>query len=213
MTVVEELHQAIIDGTKSGGELAKRALVEGTAPTKILSQAVMPAMAVVAEKMEAGEYFLPDVLMSIRVTEQAMHLAKSSLPPNHDAISRGKVLIGTIEDDLHSVGKDIVKTMLEAAGFEVIDLGVDVSFHQFVTAAQENRVDIVAVSALLTTTMPAIRKVIKGLEDSGYRNYVKVLVGGSAVTQNFADQIGADGYGDNAAAAVALAKGWVCNDC
>ena len=212
MSSLEELYQAIIEGRQVGEELTRRALDEGAAPMDVLSKAVTPAMAIVGGKMEAGEYFIPEVLFSARVAQQAAGVVKPLLKKGSGAKVAGRVVLGTVEGDLHSIGKDLVKMMLEAAGFEVTDLGIDVSPHQFVAAAQENRADIVAMSALLTTTMPTMGDVIEGLVEAGFRDHVKVLVGGAPVTQHFADQIGADGYGPSAAAAARLAQGWVSSN-
>ena len=212
MSGLEGLFQAVVEGREGGAELTRRALDDGAAPADVLAKAVTPAMSVVGDKVEAGEYFIPDLLLSARVAEQAAKVVKPLLAQCGGVKPVDTVIIGTVEGDLDSVGKDLAKVMLEGTGFEVIDLGLDVPPRQFVTAAEESRADIVAVFAHLTTTMPMMRAVIEGLVEVGRREHVKVLLGGAPVTQRFAARIGADGYASNAAAAARLARGWMGSD-
>jgi 5-methyltetrahydrofolate--homocysteine methyltransferase len=208
MSALQELYMAIIEGKDKGGELARKALQEGTPPLDILTEAITPAMTIVGEKMERGEYFIPEVLLAARVADRAAGVVKPLLKQGGSNQLIGKVVIGTVEGDLHSIGKDLVKMLLEAGGFEVIDLGINVPPHKFLTATLEHKADIVAMSALLTTTMQTMRQVIEELIEAGYRNQVKVLVGGAPVTQDFADSIGADGYSQSAAGGARLATSW-----
>ena len=209
MNALEELFLAIVEGKQGGEELTRKALEEGATAADILSQVVTPAMTTVGEKMEALEYFVPDVLLAVRVAKQATAVLEPLLRQGGGTEVVGTVVLGTIEGDLHSIGKDLVKMLLETGGFKVIDLGINVPPRQFATAAVENEADIVAISALLTTTMPTIGTAIEELVEAGCRDRVKVLVGGAPVTQDYADMIGADGYGPSAAAGARIAQSWV----
>jgi 5-methyltetrahydrofolate--homocysteine methyltransferase len=209
VNALEELFLAIVEAKQAGEELARKALEQGATAADILDQAVGPAMTVVGERMEAGEYFVPDVLLAARVAQQATRVLEPLLREGGGAKRVGTVVLGTIEGDLHSIGKDLVKMLLETGGFEVIDLGINVPPQRFAAAAVENKADIVAISALLTTTMPTMGTAIEELVEAGCRDRVKVLVGGAPVTQDYADMIGADGYGSSAAAGARIAQSWV----
>jgi 5-methyltetrahydrofolate--homocysteine methyltransferase len=202
---LQALAQAIINGKAPEAKaLTESALAEGVSPADILSQGLIAGMNVVGEKFKNNEFYVPEVLIAARAMKTAMEvlrpqLAKSGVQPV------GKVAIGTVRGDLHDIGKNLVAMMLEGAGFEIKDLGVDVKPERFVEVAKEG-VDIVAMSALLTTTMPAMKDTIEALEAEGVRDKVRVMIGGAPVTQNYCDEIGADGYAPDAASAVDKAK-------
>ncbi len=171
----------------------------------LVTEYMIPAMNEVGRRFECNEYFVPELLLAARAMKAALEplrplLAASGVQP------AGRVVIGTVKGDLHDIGKNLVASMLEGGGFEVIDLGVNVSPEQFVAKLKETNANILAMSALLTTTMPAMKTTIEALKQAGLRDRVKVLVGGAPVTQRYADEIGADGYSETAAGAVPLAK-------
>lgn len=185
--------------------LVDQALKEGANPKEILNKALIPGMDVVGEKFKKCEYFIPEVLVAARAMNAGMELIKPLLTQTRAAYA-GKVGIGTVRGDIHDIGKNLVAIMLEGAGFQIIDLGVNVTPEKFVEVAKNEGVDIVAMSALLTTTMVAMRDVINALKEAGIRERVKVMIGGAPVTQRYADEIGADGYAPDAASAVEKAK-------
>jgi 5-methyltetrahydrofolate--homocysteine methyltransferase len=202
--------QAIFDGIVNGQspvvqKNVQEALDSGISPAMILNDGMIAAMAEVGRRFEEGEYFVPEMLIAARAMQSGMALLKPSLQQS-EIQSKGKVVIGTVKGDLHDIGKNLVGMMLEGAGFEIIDLGTDVSADRFVQAARENQGDVVAMSALLTTTMPNMKTTIEALKSAGLRDRVKVLVGGAPVTESYAQQIGADGYAPDASRAVATAK-------
>jgi 5-methyltetrahydrofolate--homocysteine methyltransferase len=166
---------------------------------------MVPAMAEVGRRFECNDYFVPELLLSARAMKASLELLRPLLVAS-GAKSAGRVVIGTVQGDLHDIGKNLVAAMLEGGGFEIVDLGVNVTPERFVTTVREKNAQIVALSALLTTTMPAMKKTVEALKQGGVRDRVKVLVGGAPVTQKYADEIGADGWGESAATAVALAK-------
>ena len=189
-------------------ELVKKALEENLTPKKILEDGLIEGMDIIGTKFKKNEVYVPEVLIAAR----AMHAGMSILRPKlaeTGVKNIGKVAIGTVKGDLHDIGKNLVKMMLEGAGFEVIDLGIDVSPDKFVEAVKEHKPNIIAMSALLTTTMVNIPEVIKALETAGLRNKVKIMIGGAPITQNYADQIGADGCSPDAASAVDKAKTFI----
>jgi methylmalonyl-CoA mutase cobalamin-binding domain/chain len=159
----------------------------------------------VGKRFECNEYFVPELLIAARAMKTALQLLTPKLAAA-GAKAMGRVVIGTVQGDLHDIGKNLVASMLEGGGFEVVDLGVDVPPQKFVDAAKEQDGSIIAMSALLTTTMTQMKAVVKALEDGGFRKKVRVIIGGAPITQQYADEIGADGYGDNASTAVALAR-------
>ena len=187
----------------------KAALNAGIPAKKILNEALIPGMDFVGEKMESGEMFIPEVLMSAQAMSGAVEILKPLLAEG-DVTAIGKVVIGTVQGDLHDIGKNLVAMMLESAGFEVIDLGVDISPEKYVEAVVANNADFIALSALLTTTMDIMRRTVSLIEEKGLKGKVKILVGGAPVNQNFADEIGADGYAPDAGSACKLAKS-MCN--
>ena len=190
------------------GELVKQALEENLLPKDILENGLIKGMDIIGAKFKKNEVYVPEVLIAAR----AMHAGMSILRPKlieTGVKNIGTIAIGTVKGDLHDIGKNLVKMMLEGAGFEVIDLGVDVSTDRFVEAVKEHKLNIIGMSALLTTTMVNMAEVIKALEAAGLRDKVKVMIGGAPITQNYADQIGADGYSPDAASAVDKAKTFI----
>lgn len=181
------------------------ALDEGLGADEILNKGLMPGMDHVGVEFKAGNMFVPEVLRSAKAMQESMDIIRPLLAES-DAESAGKVLLGTVKGDLHDIGKNLVGMMCEGAGFEVVDLGKDIEPEAFVEAVKEHKPSILGMSALLTTTMRAMERTIKALEEAGVRDTVKVMIGGAPVTQDFADQIGADGYAANAASASEMAK-------
>ena len=189
-------------------ELVKQALEENLLPKDILENGLIKGMDIIGAKFKKNEVYVPEVLIAAR----AMHAGMSVLRPKlaeTGVKNIGKVAIGTVKGDLHDIGKNLVKMMLEGAGFEVIDLGTDVSVEKFVEAVKVHQPNIIGMSALLTTTMVNMSGVIKALEATGLRDKVKIIIGGAPITQNYADQIGADGYSPDAASAVDNAKSFI----
>ncbi len=204
--VLAEISTAVIEGDAEAiTELTKDALAEGASAAEILNEGLTPGMEHVGAEFKAGNMFVPEVLRSARAMQTAMDILRPLLAQS-GVRAVGKVLLGTVKGDLHDIGKNLVGIMCEGAGFEVRDVGKDVSPEAFVQAVKEFGPDIVGLSALLTTTMRAMESTIRALKEAGVRDRVKVMIGGAPVTQTFADQIGADGYASNAAAAAELAK-------
>jgi len=200
------LRNAVIDGdAKTTRTLVQEALTAGHDPRELVTQHLIPAMDEVGRRFECNDFFVPEMLIAARAMKAALEIVKPYLAAT-GAKPTGRVLIGTVKGDLHDIGKNLVCAMLEGGGFEVIDLGVDVAPEKFVSALKEHQVDILALSALLTTTMPAMRDTVAAVRDAGIRNTVKIIVGGAPITDGFAKEIGADGYSDNASAAVVLAR-------
>jgi 5-methyltetrahydrofolate--homocysteine methyltransferase len=209
MKLLDDLRQSIIDGDMHSTQaLVPEALAEGISPEQILKDGLISAMGEVGARFENGEFYVPEMLISARAMKSGLALLRPHLvAANVRAV--GKVVIGTVQGDLHDIGKNLVGMMLEGAGFEVIDLGADVSAEKYVAAAQEHQPDLIACSALLTTTMPHMQNIIQQLDEAGLRPQVKVMIGGAPVTDAYARQIGADGYAPDAAAAASLAKALV----
>ena len=200
MGVLEDLRQSIISGDRERSRaLTEKARSEGVAAREIVVDGIAAAMGVVGEKFRANEFFVPELL----IAQRAMKAALGALE-GEEVDHIGTVVIGTVKGDLHDIGKNLVAAMLEGAGFKVVDLGVDVSAEEFAAAAKENSADMVAMSALLTTTMGAMRETVSLLGSNGIDT--RVIIGGAPVTQAYAEEIGADGYSADAAAAVELAK-------
>ncbi|HXH48278.1 MAG TPA: corrinoid protein [Terriglobia bacterium] len=207
MTLFEEMQQAIIDGKAPVvKELTEKALREGIKPADIFPNAIIPAMDEVGRRMRDCVYFIPEVLIAARAARAATDILRPLLVGDAEARSVGTVVCCTVKGDLHDIGKNIVSMMLESAGFRIIDLGADVSPEKIVEAVRENNANLVAMSALLTTTMVNMKAVIEALAAAGLRDQVKVMVGGAPVTESWARSIGADGYGKDAPAAVDLAR-------
>lgn len=206
MADLQALAQAIISGKKDQAEsLTREALDQGMAPGEILNKGLVAGMNVVGQKFKANEFYVPEVLIAARAMKSAMAHLKPALAET-GAEPMARVAIGTVKGDLHDIGKNLVAMMLEGAGFEIIDLGVDVKPEKFVESVQEKRADVIALSALLTTTMPAMKDTIEALKGAGLREKVQVMIGGAPVTQNYSNEIGADGYAPDAASAVDTAK-------
>ncbi len=206
MVELKELQEALFRGDVSRvKEITQRALQEKVGPKEILEQGLIKGMDVVGIKFKNNEIFLPEVLLASRAMYGGMELLQPELIKS-GVKAVGKVIIGTAKGDLHDIGKNLVAMMLRGGGFEVIDLGIDVSPEKFLKATQEHQPDIVGISALLTTTMIGMMDVITILKKAGLRNKIKVMVGGAPVTQEFADEIGAEGYAPDAASAVDKAK-------
>jgi 5-methyltetrahydrofolate--homocysteine methyltransferase len=204
--ILEQISTAVIEGNLDDIEdLTNDALDEGLNAEEILNKGLMPGMDYVGVEFKAGNMFVPEVLRSAHAMQTAMNILRPLLVASGVKMI-GKVLLGTVKGDLHDIGKNLVGMMCEGAGFEVKDIGRDLTPEAFVKAVQEFEPDIVGMSALLTTTMRAMESTIKVLKEAGVRDKVKIMVGGAPVTQAFADQIGADGYASNAAGAADLAK-------
>jgi len=203
---LQELFNAILAGNaESAKQQVQAALDLDLDPSKILNEGMIAAMAEVGERFEKGEYFVPEMLIAARAMQQGLSVLKPHLQQS-DLVSQGKVVIGTVKGDLHDIGKNLVSMMLEGAGFELVDLGTDVSSDKFLAAVRESEADVVAMSALLTTTMPNMKTVIEALKEGGLRDKVKVIIGGAPVTESYAQEIGADGYASDASRAVKLTK-------
>jgi len=190
------------------GELVKQALEENLTPKKILEDGLIKGMGIIGGKFKRNEVYVPEVLIAARAMHAGMDILRPKLVET-GVKNIGKVAIGTVKGDLHDIGKNLVKMMLEGGGFEVIDLGTDVSVDKFVEVVKVDQPDIVGMSALLTTTMVNMPEVVKALEAAGLRDKVKIMIGGAPITQNYADQIGADSYSPDAASAVDNAKSFI----
>ena len=206
MDQLSDLREAILNGDATGAaEAARVALAANVSPVGVIAEGISPAMAEVGRLFEEGEYFVPELLIAARATKEVFAILRPLLAET-GAKPAGRVLLGTVEGDLHDIGKNLVGAMLEGAGFEVVDLGVDIPPSKFVSAVRDSGPQIVGLSALLTTTMPAMKTTLEAIDAAGLRPGVKVIVGGAPVTQRFADSIAADGYGETATAAVDLAR-------
>ncbi len=206
--ILTEIRDAIIELDEAKTlEMVNTFLNKGLDAIEVISQAMSPAMIEVGKRFQNGDIFLPEVLMSAEIYQAAMNILQPKLLEARANLKlMGKVVIGTVKGDIHSIGKDLVAAMLKTAAFEVIDLGVDVPTFTFVEQAEKVGADIIALSALLTTTMPAQREVIEALEGQGLRNKFKVIVGGAPVSREWAEEINADACGENAVQAVRLAR-------
>ncbi len=206
MPDLNKLYESIVAGDAEGTRgVTAQALAEGIDPLELVNRYMVPAMDEVGRRFEANEYFVPELLISARAMKGALDLIRPLLVARGDQ-PVGRVAIGTVKGDLHDIGKNLVASLLEGGGFEVIDLGVNVAPEKFIQTIKEKKANIIAMSALLTTTMPAMKTTIEALKQAGVRSDVKVLIGGAPITQKYAEEIGADGYSENAVGAVALAK-------
>jgi len=206
MEDLKKLYDAILVGNfKAAREVTEKALAENVDPQMMVQQYMIPAMDEVGRRYEANEYFVPELLIAARAMKASLELIRPLLIAR-GAEPAGRVAIGTVKGDLHDIGKNLVAAMLEGAGFEVIDLGVDVTPEKFITAVNERNANLVAMSALLTTTMSSMKTIVEAFRTAGARSKVKIMIGGAPVTQKYADEIGADGYSSNANGAVALAR-------
>ena len=210
MEIYESLKQAVIEYDTDGAErYAQQVVDEGLDPVAALD-AISEAMQIVGKGYESGELWLPDLVGAADVSQKALPVLEEEIRRRGETVkSLGTVVIGTVAGDIHTIGKSMVGVLMTAAGFRVIDVGADVATGKFVDAIKDNDADILALSALLTTTAPEQGNVIEALKEAGLRDKVKIMVGGGAITQGFADSIGADGYGATAPGAVELAKSLV----
>ena len=206
MAQSKKLYDAILNGNAKKAYAATEAeIAAGVQPMQLIAESMVPAMDEVGRLFEAEEYFVPELLLAGRAMKSAMELLRPLLVAAGQRMAV-RVVIGTVKGDLHDIGKNIVASMLEGSGFEVIDLGADVSPENFVVAVKERQPHVVCMSALLTVTMPAMKTTIAALESAGVRTRVKVLIGGAPVTSQYAKEIGADGFSENASGAVSLVK-------
>jgi len=206
MAVLEKIYQSIVDGDMNGAaEGVNKALEEKIGPAEILHKGLIAAMTEVGRLFEEGEYFVPEMLIAARAMQAGVAILKPKLL-EADIKPLGKVVIGTVKGDLHDIGKNLVAMMLEGAGFEIIDMGTDVAPEKYVDAIKENEAQFLGLSALLTTTMPAMRTTIEALKEAGLKEQVSVMIGGAPVTQNYADEIGADIYAPDGPSAARKAK-------
>ncbi len=205
-SVLQDIYNGILEGkAKIVPGKVQEALDSGVGAVQILNEGMIRAMAEVGRLYEEGEYFVPEMLIAARAMKEGLAVLRPHLL-RADVKSAGKVAAGTVQGDLHDIGKNLVALMLEGAGFEIVDLGVDVSAEKFIAAVREHNVDIIAMSALLTTTMSHMKDTVEALKAAGLRDKVKVMIGGAPVTQSYATEVGADGYAPDASQAVALAK-------
>lgn len=206
MEDLERLYDAVLAGNaKQAVAVTKEAVEAGVDPQVLLEEYMIPAMDEVGQRFEANECFVPELLISARAMKGAVEVIRPLLA-TAGAEPVGRVVIGTVQGDLHDIGKNLVAIMLEGGGFEITDIGVDANADKFIDAINSKNPDIVALSALLTTTLPSMKNIIDRMTQAGVRQRVKVIIGGAPVTQDFADEIGADGYSDNAGGAVGLVR-------
>ncbi|MDE5678632.1 corrinoid protein [Phocaeicola sp.] len=206
MADLQELYKAIVEGNLNVAKsITQEAMEEQIEPQVIINEHMSKAMQEIGKRFEEGKAFVPELLMSARAMKGALDIVKPHMAQS-GTTSLGTVVIGTVKGDLHDIGKNLVASMLEGCGFKVVNLGSDISSDKFVAAVKEHHAQIVCLSALLTTTMHYMQKVIQALEEEGIRQQVKVMIGGAPVSEAFAHQIGADGYSENANAAVTLAR-------
>jgi 5-methyltetrahydrofolate--homocysteine methyltransferase len=204
--MLQTIYDAILDGEfKTVGQKVQAALDAGLPPPQVLNEGMIAAMSEVGQRFECGEYFVPEMLVAARAMQAGLAVLKPHLR-EAGVTSAGRIIVGTVKGDLHDIGKNLVAMMLEGAGFEIIDLGADVSPEKFAEAVRSENAQVVALSALLTTTMPNMKNTIQALEVAGVRSQVKVVIGGAPVTQSYAAQIGADGFSSDASRAVAIIK-------
>lgn len=206
MAEVSKLFEAVLRGdSKTVLALTQQAIADGAQPMDLITNHMIPAMDEVGRRFECKEYYVPELLLSARAMKGALEILRPLLAASGTE-PLARVIIGTVKGDLHDIGKNLVGSMLEGGGFEVVDLGSDVSPEQFIEAMNKHDAKIVALSALLTVTMPMMKSTIEAFKQANVRDRVKVMIGGSPVTQEYADSIGADGYSESAAGAVALAR-------
>lgn len=204
--IIEDIYKGILDGDQHRvAQQVTEALDAGLSPETILKDGLVAAMSEVGRLFENGEYYVPEMLIAARAMQAGLKLLKPSLADT-GVKAVGRVVIGTVAGDLHDIGKNLVSMMLEGAGFEVIDLGTDVKPEAYVNSVRKHQPDIVAMSALLTTTMPNMEATVKALEGAGLRKQIKIMIGGAPVTEDYARKIGADGFGNDASLAVKSAR-------
>lgn len=209
--LLTKLADSLVDGDADlAYALTNQALEAGYEPVDIIDSGLMAGMDIVGEKYSTGEYFLPDLIIAAEGMQRSMELLEPELIKREQQVqSAGIVVLGTVKGDIHAIGKSLVATMLTANGFRVYDLGVDVSSDTFIAKVKETGASLLGLSALLTTTMVAQREVIAAIEEAGIRSQVKIMVGGAPVTKSWAEEIGADGYSEDALGAVRLAQGLI----
>ncbi len=201
-----KLYDAVLNGDADAARtLTEEALAAGAEPQSLVDDHMIPAMDEVGRRFEANDFFVPELLIAARAMKASLEKIRPLLIAS-GAKPKGRVALGTVKGDLHDIGKNLVAAMLEGGGFEVVDLGVDVAPEKFIEAIESNGVDIVAMSALLTTTMPSMKTTIDAIVAAGARDRVKIMIGGAPITREYAEEIGADAYGDSAASAVAIAR-------
>jgi 5-methyltetrahydrofolate--homocysteine methyltransferase len=206
MTDLKKLYDAILNGdAKTTLKIVQEAVAEQVPASTLIDETMIPAMAEVGRLFEVEEVFVPEMLLSARAMKGALEILRPLLRAS-GAQPTGRVVIGTVKGDLHDIGKNLVTAMLEGAGFEVTDLGADVAPEKFVAAIREKHPHIVAMSALLTVTMPTMKTTIRAIEEAGVRDLVRIMIGGAPVTEEYAREVRADGYGENASVAVGVAK-------
>lgn len=206
MSDLQSLYDAVLSGdAKTAKTVTGQAIADGVDPMKLVSGYMVPAMAEVGRRFECNEFFVPELLIAARAMKAALELIRPLLAAS-GAEPVGRVVVGTVQGDLHDIGKNLVAAMLEGGGYEVHDLGVNVSPEKFITSARDKHANLIAMSALLTTTMPAMKTTIQAITAAGLRDKVKILVGGAPVSRRYAEEIGADGYAETAAGVVGLAK-------
>lgn len=215
MEVFNEIRDAVIAGSfDKVTELTRKALDSGLSANDVINNGLIAGMNVVGPRFKAGEMFVPEVLMCACAMKEGMKICESCKNDADDLSEgkiAGKIVIGTVEGDLHDIGKNIVAMMMETSGFKVIDIGIDVAVERFVEAVKEHKPQVLGMSALLTTTMPSMDEVIDALKEEGLRNNIKVIIGGAPVTQEYSDAIGADGYAPDAASATELVQELLCS--
>jgi 5-methyltetrahydrofolate--homocysteine methyltransferase len=211
MANLQELTEAVVEGNEDKIKLLVLELLNaGSTAKEIMDGGLIAGMNIVGDKMESEEMFIPEVLRSAKAMSGGVEILKPKLTEEENVAS-GIMVLGTVQGDLHDIGKNLVRMLMEGAGFSVIDLGTDVAPAAFVDAIKEHNADIVGMSALLTTTMPKMKETLEEMKKAGVRDQVKVLVGGAPVTEDYAKEIGADGYGYDAGSAVRMAKEYVGN--
>nr|ANI69961.1 corrinoid protein [Eubacterium limosum] len=204
MAILEDIQNCVLDGELDEiKDLVQKAVDEGIDPATIINDGLIGGMNIVAPLFKSGEMFVPEVMESADTMNEGMQVVKP-LITDADMLTKGKVIIGTVNGDLHDIGKNLVVLMMESRGYTVVDLGVDVKEDQFVQAIKEHKPDIVGMSSLLTTTMMKIDDTIKVINDAGVRGDVRIIIGGAPISQEFADDVGADGYSEDASTAVEL---------
>ena len=203
---IKNVYDAVLAGEADSVKVnIQSSLDAGLDPNLILNEGMIAAMREVGQRFEAGDFFVPEMLISARAMQGGMALLKPHLQQS-DIQSKGKVVIGTVKGDLHDIGKNLVALMLEGAGFEIKDMGTDVAAEDFIAVLKTEKPNILALSALLTTTMPSMKQTIEAVKDAGLRDKVKIIIGGAPVTEDYSRQIGADGFSPDASRAVALAE-------